>query len=187
MQETQVNKMKRKMQKELKKKVDAAKKEAKVAAKGDSGEHIKIANKKLEELYATAEYRNNSDFLLKRYSRLGAGEKLWVMIVVPVIAALLVPETFASVINSVAAKPMEIAGEIDSLYVYIWAMPGRAQALFWMAVVFAILAGIMAVALIARLAWALFKAFCRSPEETIRDNEAKIIERLLVEKGIFIK
>lgn len=101
MQQKRLNKNQRKVQKELEKKVYAAKADAKSLSRGIPHKHIKIATRKLTELYDTVEFRNNHKFLLKRYANLEKREKMWNNLFLPVILSLLMSETLITKIKSV--------------------------------------------------------------------------------------
>lgn len=187
MQQKRLNKNQRKVQKELERKVYAAKADAKNLSRGIPHKHIKIATRKLTELYDTAEFRNNHKFLLKRYANLEKREKMWNNLFLPVILSLLMSETLiAKIISVFVSETASTINEIMTLREILPTMPMWVQVLFWTTVGVSMLAVGVSILLLGRCLIMLFKSFSRSPEEIIKDNETKIIEKILINEGVFI-
>lgn len=187
MQKKRLNQNQRKNQKTLRKKVYAARADAKCLSRGIPHKYIKIATTKLSELYSTPEFKNNHKFLLNRYINLEKKEKIWSSLFLPVILSLLMSETLIAKLKSIImAEASSTIGEIIAFNEIIPILPTEVRILFGLAIGFSILAVGISIFLIGRCFFMLFKSFSRSPEEIIKDNEVKIIEKILSNEGVLI-
>lgn len=178
----------RKSQKELKKEIDRIKRTAKIVSHGIPHKQVKIATEHLMELYQQPRFRDNHNFLLRRYSDLERRNVIWYNVVVPFIVSIIT--TFA--LEDSFRKPLEqkilgLFGMIEETFSVKPSADWLFSVMYWGS--YALVVVLMAI--LALLVFdgvrLIFNSFKRSPEETIKENEMKIIKALLCECHIFVQ
>lgn len=174
-------------QKELKKEIEKVKQNAKLVSRGIPHKQVKIATAGLVELYTQPRFRDNHNFLLRRYCDLEKRNGIWYNICIPFVVSVVTSFVLEDKIRPfVEVNIIALLQDLEKNFSSLSTMGTLFSVIYW---------GFYAltVALIGIFVWLvfasirmIFKSFERSPAETIKENEMKIIKRLLCDYKIFL-
>ena len=177
----------RRCQKELKKEIEKVKRTAKSVSRGIPHKQVKIATAGLVELYQQPRFRDNQNFLLRRYSDLEKRNGIWYNIFIPFVVSVATTLILENKIRPfVENKIVTLFQELGETFASVSTMDTLLSVIYWGCyALLVVLIGIFVWFVFASMRM-IFKSFERSPAETIKENEMKIIKALLCEHKIFL-
>lgn len=171
-------------QKELKKEIKNIKSKAKIASRGIPHKQIKIATAKLVELYKQPRFKDNHNFLLRRYSDLEKRNEIWYNVFIPFIVSVITTLVLEDKIRQfVECEIFALFERLKEIFPTIPPTDTLLNVMYWGCYVLIVVFACLVYVSLRKI----FKSFERSPEVTIKENEMKIIKELLWEHKIFIK
>lgn len=94
MRNKRLNKNQKRCQKELVQEIKKVKQNAKKASRGIPHKQVKITTKLLKDLYNQPRFKDNQNFLLRRYTKLEKGDVLWFNLALPLFLSVFVTMIF---------------------------------------------------------------------------------------------
>lgn len=125
---------------------------------------------------------------MRRYSDLGRRNGIWYNIVIPFIVSIIttfvLEDTFRKPVENQILELFEMINETFSI---IPPADWLLNVIYWGAYALVIILMAILALLVFASVRSSFKSFERSPAETIKENEMKIIKALLCECNIFVQ
>lgn len=182
-----LTKNQKKCQKVLKKEIEKVKQNAKSVSRGIPHKQVKIATAGLVELYKQPRFRDNHNFLLRRYSDLEKRNGIWYNIFIPFVVSVATTFILENKIGPfVGDNIIVLFQELGGIFPSILTMDTLISVIYWGCyALVVVLTGVFVWFVFASMR-IIFKSFERSPAETIKENEMKIIKALLCKYKIFL-